>query len=76
MPNKYFGLSLLLENAKSEQHHWILRIWISLGAKFQRQLTILIFWTKLAQKVYFRSKKKSEDHHWILYIRISLGTKF
>ena len=45
-------------------------------AKFQVKLTILILWTKFAQKAYFRSKTKSEQHHWILHIWISLGTTF
>ena len=45
------------ENRKSE-HHWILSIWISLGAKFQLKLTILSFWTKFAQKRYFQSEIK------------------
>ena len=31
-----------LENKKSEQHHWILHIWISLGIKFHLKLTVLI----------------------------------
>ena len=35
-------------NGKSEHHHWILNIWISLGAKFQLKLTILNFGTKFA----------------------------
>ena len=41
---------------KSEQHHWIQHIRISLDTKFQLQLIILTFWTKFAQKGYFRSK--------------------
>ena len=45
-----------LQNRKKWYHHWILYIRISLGTKFQLKLTILIFWTKLAQKVYFRFK--------------------
>ena len=41
------------------------------------KLTILIFWTKLAQKRYFWSKnRKSEHYHWIKHIRISPCTKF
>ena len=35
---------------KSEHHHEILRIRISLGTKFQLKLTILIFLTKFVQK--------------------------
>ena len=66
-----------VENRKSEYHHWVLHIWIRLGAKFQLKLTILIFWTKFAQKRYSRSKReKGEQHHCILNIWISLGIKF
>ena len=36
--------------------HWILHIRISLGTKFKFKQTILIFWTKFAQKYYFKSK--------------------
>ena len=35
---------------KSEHHHWILDVRISLRTKFQLKLEILIFWTKFAQK--------------------------
>ena len=41
---------------KSEHHHWILHIWISLSTKFQVKLTVLIFWNKFALKGYFQSK--------------------
>ena len=51
-PKKVF----LVENRKREHHHWILRIWIGLSTKFQAKLSILIFWTKFAQKRYFWSK--------------------
>ena len=46
----------LVKNENNEHRHWILYIWISLGTKFQLKLTILIFWTKFAQKGFFRSK--------------------
>ena len=45
-----------VENRKSELHFWILFTPIILGTKFQLKLIILIFWTKFAQKEYFRSK--------------------
>ena len=45
-----------VKNRKSEHHHRILHIWISLGAKFQLKLIILSFWTKLTQKWYFQLK--------------------
>ena len=46
------------KNVKSELHHWILHIHITLSNKFQLKLTILSFWTKYTQKRYFRSKAK------------------
>ena len=37
----------------------------------------MTFWTKCAQKKYFRLKiKKIEHHHWTLHIRISQGAKY
>ena len=69
--------TFLIENEKSEHRHWIMHIWISLSIKLHLKLTILIFWTKFAQKGYFRSKtKKNEQHHWILHIRIRAGAIF
>ena len=41
-----------------EHHHWILYIQIILGTKFQLKLTILMFWTKFAEKGCFPSKNK------------------
>ena len=38
---------------KSEHHHGILHIWISLGTKFQPKLMILSFCTKFPQKKVF-----------------------
>ena len=46
----------LVKDRKIQHHHWILRIWIGLGTKFQIKLTILIFWIKFATKRYFRSQ--------------------
>ena len=43
-------------NETSEQCHLILHIRIRLAIKFQLKLTILIFWTKFAQKGCFPSK--------------------
>ena len=45
-----------VENRKSEHHHGILHIWISLGAKFHLKLIILSFWTKFTRKRYFQLK--------------------
>ena len=47
-----------IKNRKSEHHHSILHVRISVGTKFQLKLIILIFWTKFAQKGYFHSKRK------------------
>ena len=52
LPKKVFPV----KNRKSEHHHGILHIWISLGTKFQLKLIILSFWTKFTQKRYFQSK--------------------
>ena len=46
----------VFHNRKSEHHHWILHIRISLANKFLLKLTILIFWTKFAQKRKFWSE--------------------
>ena len=53
---------------KGEHHHWILHIWFSLGTKFQLKLTTLIFWTKVAQKGYFRSKTEKVDSAIEFYV--------
>ena len=45
-----------VRNRKNDHHHWVLLVRISVGTKFQLKLTTLTFWTKLVQKVYFRSK--------------------
>ena len=34
---------------------------LNVATKFQHQLLILTFWTKFAQKAYFRWKQKSEQ---------------
>ena len=52
LPKKIFPV----ENRKSEYHHGILHIWISLGTKFEPKQTILCIWTKFTQKRYFQSK--------------------
>ena len=47
-----------MENRKSEYHHGILHILISLGTKFHLKLIILSFWTKFThpKKGYFQLK--------------------
>ena len=45
-----------VENRKSEHHHGILHISISLGTKFQLKQIILSFWAKFTQKRYFQLK--------------------
>ena len=55
-----------VDNKKSEQHHWILHIRITLAMKFRLKLTNLTFWTKFVQKGHFRSKNvKSKRNHWL-----------
>ena len=39
-----------MENGKSERHYRILQNQINLGSTFHFKLTILNFWTKIAQK--------------------------
>ena len=46
----------MVKNRKSEYHHGILNISISLNTNFHLKLTILSFWIKFTQKGYFRSK--------------------
>ena len=72
-----------VKNSKSESHHWILYIWISLDMKFQLKLTILIFWTKFTQKVYFQSKKEKVNitidfytFKWLWVLNFSLDWQF
>ena len=43
---------------KDEHHHRISFIRVSLASKFQNKQTILNFWTKFAQKWYFRWKRE------------------
>ena len=50
---------------------------IGLCAKFQLKITIVIFWTRFAQKRYFWSKReKNEHHHSMMDVHISLCAKF
>ena len=53
MPNRFFEQNLQVKNGKGEQQHWLLQFRISLGTTFDLKLTILIFWTKFAQKPHF-----------------------
>ena len=78
-PRKIF----MVTNWKSEHHHWIPHIKISLGMKFQLKLTIWLFWLDLPkkgfQKGFFWSKtEKWTPHilHIILHIQISLKRNF
>ena len=50
LPKKVFPV----ENRKSEHHHGIWHIWISLGNRLK--LIILSFWTNFTQKRYFHLK--------------------
>ena len=59
-----------VKNKKSEQNHWILHIWISLGTKFQLNWKFWFFGHQIYPKRTFMvQKSKTEHHHWILYIR-------
>ena len=53
---KFAQKGIPVENKKSEHHHGILHIRISLGTKFQLKLIISSFWTKFTQKRYFQLK--------------------
>ena len=46
----------MFKNRKSDHHHLIQHIQISLATKFQLKMTILIFLTKFVQKGFFWSK--------------------
>ena len=60
-----------VKNGKSERHHWILHIQISLSNEFCFKQTVLNCGTNFAQK-----RCLPKYHHWILHIWISLGAKF
>ena len=47
-----------VENKKSEQHHWILHIRISLSIKFHLKLKILIFMDQICPKRVFPVENK------------------
>ena len=68
-PKKIF----LVFERESKGYHWILHNQISLGVKFQLILTILIFYSKFAQKDLFSVKNRKS---WVLYILIIVVTKF
>ena len=68
-----------VKNRKSEHHHWIPHIQISLGIKFPLKLTILIFLTRFAQKGFYGLKQKKWTLHIfyiILHIHIILVRDF
>ena len=63
----------LIDHIQIDHHHWILHIQSSLGSKFQRKLTILIFFfflTRFSQKGFFNI------FYIILHIQISLARNF
>ena len=60
LPKKVF----LVKNWKSEHHHWIPHVQFNLGTKFPLKLTILIFWTKFAQKGISSQKQKKWTSPW------------
>ena len=52
-----------------ELHYWIMKIRVSLVTKFQFKLTILIVWTKFAQKMYFQLKTEKLSTTTKFYLR-------
>ena len=73
----YPKMAFLIANENRECCHWILHVRIGLGIKFHLKLITSIFWTKFAQKEYFRLKmKEREQQQWVLHICIRLATKF
>ena len=46
----------MVKNRKSKHRKLIPHIRISHGTEFQLKLTVLIFWTRFAPKMFFRSK--------------------
>ena len=72
-PKKVFPV----QSRTNAHHHRIQRIVISLGAKFHFKQTVLISWTKFAQKGYFPSKAEQVIYYYqIQHIRISISTNF
>ena len=57
LPKKSFAV----KNRKSEHHHGILHILISLVAKFQLKLIILSSWTKFTQKRLFPVENRTSS---------------
>ena len=69
------GVFPVKNRKKSEHHHWILHIRISLATKFHFQ-QISDLETKFAQKKDTSGRtQKNKCHHWVVHIRISLSTK-
>ena len=77
-PRKIF----MVKNRKSEHHHWIPFVQISLSTKFQLKLTtwqLLFFWPDLPKKGFSGLKQKKWRPHIfyiILHIHISLVQNF
>ena len=72
LPKKGF----LVYNRKSEHHHWILHIHISLVPNFSSNWQFWLFGPNLPKKVFQVENRKSEHNHGILHIWISLSRKF
>ena len=69
----------MVKTRKTEHHHWVPLIQISLGTKFQLKLTILIFWPDLPKKGFSGLKQKKWRPHIfyiIPHIQISLVRNF
>ena len=68
----FFGQNLSkmvvpVKNWKTEHHHWIPHIQISLGTKFQLRLTLMTFLTRFAQKGFFWSKTEKVNITYFLH---------
>ena len=62
-PRKIF----MVKNRKSEHHHWIPLIQISLGTKFQLKLKMLTFLTRFTQKELLWSKTEKVNGTYFLH---------
>ena len=73
------GKIFMVKNRKTEHHHWISKIQISLGTKFPLKLTILFFFDQICRKRVFGLKQKKWAPYIFyisLHIQISLVQNF
>ena len=69
MPSQFFAKNFQtkVENRKSKHRHRILYIRNSIDTRFQVELTIFTFWTKLVQKEYFKTKKTKTNIEFYIF---------